>query len=532
MHGSAWTMAELYRRYATDCLKHVFGPMSVAIVDIEAASALLAVDRMGTRALCYANPHGNLVFGSTAEAIANHPGVGRQLSRQAVFDYLYSHVVPSPRTIYEGVHKLQPAECIVFQNGVIDRRFYWQLRYEASQDATPADLERRLDLALREAVNRSLGHDDDVGAFLSGGTDSSTVAGLMTELRGRPAKTYSIGFRAEGFDEMEYARIAARHFGTASHEYYLVPQDVVKAIPIIATSYDEPFGNDSAVPTYFCAKLARDDGVRVMLAGDGGDEIFGGNARYAKQRLFEAYRHVPAPLRRHLIEPLSNHVGPAGGIPPLRKFRSYVQQASVPLPDRLEAYNFLNREPLSAILESEFLNAINPSEPLSILRDAYERTTSRSYIDRMMHLDLKHALADNDLRKVSTMCRAAGVEVRYPLLDDALVEFTGEIPSSLKVKGVKLRHLFKQTLRNFLPPEIISKRKHGFGMPFGLWLAEHRPLAELVNESLRSFQQRGVVKPDYIATLLRHHETGHATYFGTMIWVIMMLEQWLSERRM
>lgn len=529
--GQAAAVAELYRLHGEQLLPRIGGSFAIAVLDLDNASGLLAIDRMGTRTLCYANPRGRLVFGSTAESVAVHPAIGHRLSDQAIFDYLYCHVVPSPRTIFDGVFKLQPAECVVFRGGEITRRFYWQLRYAEGDHAPQAVLEDRFRGLIRDATRRAIDDNSDIGAFLSGGTDSSTVAGILTELRGKPAKTYSIGFAADGFDEMGYARIAARHFGTAPHEYYVTAKDVVDAIPIIAAAYDEPFGNDSAVPTYFCARMAHADGVRVMLAGDGGDEIFGGNARYAKQRVFEAYGDLPAWLRRGVIEPLANHLPAGEHVAALRKLRSYVQQASVPLPDRLESYNFLQRSPLAEILDSDFLARIDPAAPLATLRDTYRRTASNSYIDRMMHLDLTHTLADNDLRKVSRMCDVAGVEVRYPLLDEALVEFSGELPPSLKVRGLKLRYFFKQALKGFLPPEIIAKTKHGFGMPFGLWLRDRGPLADLVGDSLHSFQRRGIVRPDYIADLTRQHETGHATYFGIMIWVIVMLEQWLGSHR-
>jgi len=396
------------------------GPFAVAIVDDESRSGLLAIDRMGIRTLCYATPPGALVFATTAESVAAHPSVGRKVSRQAIFNYLYCHAVPSPGTIFEGVSKLLPGECITFRDGAVERRFYWHLPYRDHEAQSPAKLEARFKELLRDAAARAVDGDTQVGAFLSGGTDSSTVTGLLTELRGKPARTYSIGFSADGFDEMKYARITARHFAASAHELYLTPPDVVDAIPIITQAYDEPFGNDSAVPTYFCAKMAFSDGVKVLLAGDGGDEIFGGNARYAKQKVFEAYWSIPAPLRHHLVEPLASAVPTA--VAPLRKFRSYVAQASIPLPDRLESYNFLHRSPLSEIFEPEFLASVDSHQPAAMLREVYERTASASSVNRMMHLDLKFTLADNDLRKVSRMCEVAGVEVRYPLLDDALVE--------------------------------------------------------------------------------------------------------------
>jgi asparagine synthase (glutamine-hydrolysing) len=529
-HGIAAAIAEAYRRHGASLLEYIGGSFAIAVLETRNGSGLLAVDRMGIRPLCYANPAGGLVFGSSAESVAAHPRVGRELSDQALFNYLYFHAVPSPGTIYRTVRKLQPGECVTFRNGAVEARFYWELRYAERAAQSQRKLEVRFRRLLREAAGRALEGDSEVGAFLSGGTDSSTVAGLLTELSGKPADTYSIGFAAEGFDEMDYARITARHFGVRPHEYYVTPQDVVETIPLVARAYDEPFGNASAVPTYLCARLARGDGVRTMLAGDGGDEIFGGNARYAWQKLFEVYGAIPAWLRSSVIEPAVFGLPGGARIPPWRKLQSYIGQSRIPLPDRLESYNFLQRSPLAEIFEPDFLARVDVNEPFALHREAYQRTASASAVDRMMHLDLKFTLADNDLRKVVRMGEVAGVEVRFPLIDDVLVEFSGEIPATLKVRGLKLRYFFKQALKDFLPPETLAKKKHGFGMPFGLWLRDHKPLADMAHESLAGLQRRGIVRPQYVAGLLRHHESSHATYYGVMIWVLMMLEQWLAAR--
>jgi asparagine synthase (glutamine-hydrolysing) len=529
--GSATALADAYRDRGAKCLDGMFGAFAIAVIDTASGNGLLAIDRMGIRTMCYAHPPGELAFGSAAGSVAAHPRVGRVLSRQALFNYLFFHVVPSPGTIYQGVQKLLPGECVTFRHGVTERRFYWRMPYSEQRVESFAVLRDRFQKLLRESTQRASNGSSRIGAFLSGGTDSSTVTGLLTELRGEPANTYSIGFAAEGFDEMGYARITARHFKARAHEYYVTPQDVVEAIPIIARSYDEPFGNDSAVPAYCCARMARADGIQVLLAGDGGDEIFGGNVRYAKQKVFEAYSLVPSALRRAVVEPLVS-MPASDAIAPLRKLKSYVSQASVPLPDRLESYNFLRRSSLTDIFEPDFLATIDEDEPLAMLRDVYQGTASTSALNRMMHLDLKFTLADNDLRKVSRMCEAAGVEVRYPLLDDALVAFSGELPPSLKVKGLSLRYFFKQAMKDFLAPETLAKTKHGFGMPFGIWLRDHKPLTELVHSSLEAFQHREIVKPSYIKEVLHYHETSHATYFGIMIWVMMMLERWLQAREL
>jgi asparagine synthase (glutamine-hydrolysing) len=370
--------------------------------------------------------------------------------------------------------------------------------------------------------------DSPVATFLSGGTDSSTITGILAELQENPVDSYSIGFGAEGFDEMEYARLAVQRFGANAHEYYLKPDDILEAIPLITRTYDEPFANDSAVPTYFCAKQAAQNGVKIMLAGDGGDEIFGGNERYAKQMVFEHYSRLPATLRNYLIEPVVNNVPGGDALLPIRKLRSYIRQASIPLPERMESYNFVFRQPLDEMFEPEFLAAVNPELPKEMLQDAYFRADSEHPVNRMLHLDLKFTLADNDLRKVCRMCEAAGVEVRYPLLNEAIVNFSGQLPIPYKVKDQRLRWFFKESLKDLLPPEIITKTKHGFGLPFGVWALSHAPLRELVDGSLEKLEDRGYLRPEYIRNIRKLHAEEHPTYFGKMIWVMLMLEQWLE----
>ena len=255
----------------------------------------------------------------------------------------------------------------------------------------------------------------------------------MAELRQREGEAYSIGFSAEGYDEMAFARITAKHFDIKLNEYYVTPQDVVDALPLIATSYDEPFGNSSALPAYFCAKMAVENGVNTLLAGDGGDEIFAGNERYVRQNVFEHYSKVPALLRKALVEPITELLPNA--IAPVAKASSYIAQANMPLPDRLQSYNFLHRHPATEVFTEDFLAEVNTALPLEIQREIYHRPTDAGRLNRMLYLDWQITLADNDLRKVSHMCSLAGVDVVYPMLDDALVEFSCKIPQSLENQG-------------------------------------------------------------------------------------------------
>jgi len=530
-HGMAAAIGECYRRRGTACLDSLHGAFAVAVLDHAARRVLLAVDRLGIRPLCLHAVNGGIVFGTTADSILAHPAVSRHIDPQSIYHYLYFHMIPSPGTIYRGMQKLLPAEYALFEEGRLTRRFYWEMRYVDTKIMPQAQLAKEFRALLRQTVRQALSTPHaKAGNFLSGGTDSSTLAGIVTEVTGTPADTYSIGFDAPGYDESHYADMAARHFGTRHHHYYVTPRDVVTAIPLIARAYDEPFGNASAVPTYFCAKMAQEDGVDLMVAGDGGDELFGGNARYVKQRTFELYAGIPAPVRRALVEPLALGVPGAGRIAPLRKLQSYIRQARIPLPDRLESYNFLHRSPLHDIFQPAFLASLDLEGPLENMREVYRRSRSTAALHHMLHLDLKNTLADNDLRKVNRMCEVAGTAVSYPLLDDAMVEFSGRVPPGLKIKGATLRYFFKESLKDFLPPEIINKTKHGFGLPFGLWLNDYPPLRELAYDSLQGLRRRDYINPAYIDTLLTKQHREHAGYYGVMVWVLMMLEQWLQHR--
>jgi asparagine synthase (glutamine-hydrolysing) len=526
--STAQQLLALWRQQGREALQKMHGPFALAVIDTRANTVLLAIDRVGVHSLAFASVGGRgLVFASRADVVAAHPAVGKRFSFQALFNYFYFHDIPAPGTIYEGVEKLLPGQYIWFADGRLERDFYWHLNYRDEPRADFSGMSAQFHTVLRESIARAA-DGGDAAAFLSGGTDSSTVAGVLTELRGKPARTYSIGFSADGFDEMEYARIAANRFGLDMREYYLKPEDILSAIPVIAQHYDEPFANESAVPTLFCARMAQADGYRVMLAGDGGDELFGGNARYAKQKMFEAYHTLPGFLRGGLIEPFAALPG-LDRFPPTRKLQSYLRQANIPLPERMESYNYLYRQPLDRMFTADFLQEVDPHLPVAWLKEAYDRTQSRSYINRMMHLDLKFTLADNDLRKVNGMTEAAGIEVRYPLLDDAMVAFSGEVPPDWKVKGHYLRWFFKNALKGYLPDEIINKRKHGFGLPFGVWARDYAPLRERIEDRLSDFSKRGWLQPAYIDHIRAEHMTGHATYFGKMLWVILMLEEW-SER--
>lgn len=525
-HGTARALAQGYGSKGSGVLAGLSGACTVAILDCRSGEGMLAIDRMGTRPLCYGVVGGKLVFGSTLDSISAFPGSTAGIDRQAIYDYVYFHMVPAPQTIHAGRRRLLPGSLLTWRDGKPETRSYWEMRFAENEKRPLPELKEAFLASLREGV-RNAAQGGTVGTFLSGGTDSSTVAGILGEVTGEPARTYSIGFEAQGYDEMSYARVAARHFGTRHHEYYVTPADVVSAIPRIAEVYDQPFGNSSVVPTYFCARLAKRDGIEILLGGDGGDELFGGNERYAKQRLYSLYSDLPRVLRKGLIEPLAflpPEIGIAG------KVQRYIANASLPMPARYDNYNLLERLGAGNLFTPEFLACVDVQGPRATLAQAYDGAHASSLINRMLALDLRFTLADNDLPKVMRACELAGIEVRYPLLDDTVVAFSAALPPRLKLKGTRLRYFFKESLRGFLPDEIITKTKHGFGLPFGPWLQTHEPLRQLALDSLTDLKKRGFVRSDFIDELTSTHVESHPGYYGTMVWVLMLLEQWLKQR--
>ena len=519
--GAAAALLAAYRRFGADLVLHIRGDFALAVLDGDRGEALLAIDRLGIRPLAFAAEGSQLVFGSQITSVLAHPAVATRQRPQALFDYLYFHMVPSPETFFEGIEKLRPGELLSYRDGRAERRFYWHLRFTEEQ-RPEAELADALHQHLRHCVEACRGEPATTGAFLSGGLDSSTVVGVLQGLQDTPADAYAIGFDAEGFDEMEYARATADHFGARLHAYYVTPQDVLDAIPKVARAYDEPFGNASAIPAYYCARQAREDGKTRLLAGDGGDEIFAGNARYAKQKLFALYERVPPLLKKLLIEPAAFH------LPGLGKVRSYVEQARVPMPERLETYNFLHRFALQEIFAPEFLAQVDTEMPLELQRQRWARCGEAALVKRMLCLDHKFTLADNDLRKVNRMCELAGIEVRYPLLQEEMVEFATAIPANLLLKGQRLRHFYRRAMRGFLAEKTLEKHKHGFGLPFGLWMKEYQPLKAFAHQRLQEARARGYLNDAFINRIIEAHETGHATYYGVFIWVLVMLEEWMQ----
>ena len=521
-------IARRYREIGKSVVGELEGAFTLAIVDPENKRSLLAIDRLGICRMTYGLAGGNLVFGSDAGAVARFPGQDRTINDQALYDFLFMHMIPAPSTAYLGITKLPPATLLEVVDGNPSLSRYWEPNYDYVRGRELEELQAAIRDSFKTAVIDT-GLGDDSGAFLSGGLDSSSVAGTLASVSEGQARTFTVGFGEADYDELQYARLANERFGCQAYEYDMTPADVTDAFPRIATAYDEPFGNSSAAPTYFCAKLAADNGVNHLLAGDGGDELFAGNERYVRQSVFEIYSKLPSFIRSGIVNPLSSMFSPESVIMPFRKFRSYVDQARVPLPERFETWNFMYREGRKTMLDPDFAGRIDPDGPLRVMREVWESAPTDQLLERMLWYDWKFTLADNDLRKVGTMCELAGVRVSYPMLHPDVVDLSARVPPDEKIKGTDLRSFFKRTMSEFLPREIIHKKKQGFGLPFGVWLKTDRRLGELVFSLLSDLKSRRIISADFIDNIVREHKDGHASYYGYAIWDLAMLEAWLAE---
>jgi asparagine synthase (glutamine-hydrolysing) len=516
----------LYARRGSIFAEQLRGSFAVIVMDTMRNIALLAVDRFSRNGLCFSFRNGRLAFSDRADSL---PLERPDIYPQALFDYLYFHVIPTPATVFEGIERVRAGHTIELSASGTRTVMHWRPIFEERKPRPFEELKAEFRSLIDNAVRREA-TGRQAGCFLSGGTDSSTVAGILSRITGRPAPTFSIGFDADGYDEMAYARLAARHFSAEHHEHYISCEELVAGIPRVAAWYDQPFGNSSAVPAYYCAALAKSNGIDKLLAGDGGDELFGGNTRYATHRVFDSYPAIPRRLRSGLIEPVLLGLPFLRSIPLARKAVSYVTQANVRLPDRLNTYNLLLRLGLEEVLTPAFLNAVDPQAPVHSQRAVWDETSAQALVNRMLVYDWKYTLADNDLPKVCGTAALAEIDVGFPLLNDDLVDFSLRLEPSLKLRGFKLRYFFKEALRDFLPPEIIAKKKHGFGLPFGLWLTRHSGLQALVRESFDTLSRRGLIKSNFLHDLLARRLAEHPGYYGEMVWLLLILEQWFAVR--
>jgi len=492
-----------------------------AVWDARERELFIARDRVGKKPLFYTvTPSGTLVFGSELKCLLEHPEVTREVDPEALDAYLSFGYVPDPLSILRGVHKLPPGHHLTFKGGRVEVQRYWDFEYEAAPALSEEEYVEELRALLEEAVRIRLVADVPLGAFLSGGVDSSAVVGLMARATSRPVKTFSIGFREDSYDELSYARVAARTFGTDHHEFVVTPE-VCHVIDELAWHLDEPFADSSAIPTYAVSKLAREH-VTVSLSGDGGDELFAGYTRYALQQGRAPFSRLPRAVREGLMRPLSRRL-PHGAWG-----RNYLYNVSLdPLSRYLDSVSFITALNKLSLYTGDFRARLNGGggAPARLFREHAARVRTGEPLDTLLYLDSKTYLPGDILTKVDRMSMAVSLEARVPLLDHKLIEFVTRIPASLKMRGRDTKHIFKRAVRGLVPDEILDRPKQGFGLPIQKWI--NQELRERIRDVLfgERARTRGYFDHSYVQLLWDEHDRGRRDNTGHL-WTLFMLELW------
>ncbi len=525
---TAALLAALYERFGCDFVGKLQGAFSVVLWDRHEQKLIAAIDGFGMNRLVYSAAGKTLMVASRAHSLAATGEVDLSINPHTIPNLLNFGMNLAPETVFSKIHRLPPGNLLLASEGQLVVKPYWDMRYGVGSDSNEKRLSEELESRFEACVAAHCHGQsfEAVGAFLSGGTDSSTVVGMMSRMGQGAAKAFSIGFQEQPFNELEYAKIAAAKFRAEHHTYLVGAEDCFQALPDMIRFFDEPFGNSSAIPTYFCARLAAQNGVKVLLAGDGGDELFGGNERYATDKIYEMYHSVPRGLRTGVIEPVLNRLQMEGG--PIGRMRRYVKRAGMSGVDRILCHQFLATNNPADVFEKDFLAALGDYSIFDVPRRYFEQAPARDSLDRILYADVKLTLGDSDLPKVTCMAEMAGIQVRFPFLDRGIAEFSGRLPARLKVKGFQKRYLFKKAFRNLLPAEIIKKKKHGFGIPVAGWLKSDPKLRELSRDTLlsRTYLERSYFRKDFIERLFRQHENDDTSFYGDTIWVILILELW------
>ncbi|PYS82036.1 MAG: asparagine synthase (glutamine-hydrolyzing) [Acidobacteria bacterium] len=520
-HSDTEAIVHAFEEYGEACVDHLRGMFVFAIWDERERRLFVARDRAGKKPLYYTvTPRGAFVFGSELKSLLEHDEVGREINAEALDAYLTLGYVPEPLSIFRDIHKLPPGHHLTFADGRVTIKSYWDFRYEPVKEARgEEEYIEELRGLLDEAVRIRLVADVPLGAFLSGGVDSSTVVGLMARHTNRPVKTFSIGFHEDSYNELKYARLAAERFGT-EHVEFIVTPDICDIVDELVWHFDEPFADSSAIPTYMVSKLAREH-VKVVLSGDGGDELFAGYTRYVTDSRRSGFARLPRFLRQGVMRPLSARL-PHGA-----RGRNYLHNVALdPVERYLDSVSVFTKLNRLSLYTEDFRRLLPAGDlvALSFQGHAANVRTGEA-LDKLLYIDSKTYLPGDILTKVDRMSMAASLEARVPLLDHKLIEFVTRIPAALKMRGLETKHVFKRAVRDLVPAEILDRPKQGFGVPIEQWI--NHQLRGRIRETLGETRarQRGYVEPRYVQTLLDEHERGRRDH-STQLWALFMLELW------
>jgi asparagine synthase (glutamine-hydrolysing) len=516
------TIVHLYEQYDLACLDHLRGMFAFALWDARKRRLLLVRDRLGIKPVFYRLEPGRLVFASESRALRELTEQPLEIDPQSVYDFFGFRYIPAPQTFYRGVEKLLPGHFLIADSSGVRTRAYWDIPAEEEMPRAAKEVADEVVERLRESVRLRLIADVPLGVFLSGGTDSSAVVALMTELEARPLRTFSVGFEEPEYSELPYARAVARRFATQHHELIMRPEQLSSELPRLVAFRDEPIAEPTDVALYLLSRSAAQS-VKVVLAGEGGDELFAGYPKYAADPLAGLVSALPQEITRALIRRL-----------PYRQRRAKLALEALSIRDEAERYATwfasFSREERENLFAPEFLAQVDPAHPAQVFESYLEKQRERTPLKRMLYADLKVWLPDNLLLRGDLMTMAASLEERVPFLDHKLVEFAARVPTKLLTQGLRAKVLLKRALERFLPPEVIYRRKVGFAVPVGEWF--RKPLKSLVADLLLSPQAlaRGYFNPASMETFLREHFDGIRDR-QKQLWALVNFELWCRHAK-
>ena len=525
-HSDTEAIVHLYEEMGEDCFRSLRGMFAIALWDGRNRKLVLARDRVGKKPLYYYCGDSKIAFASEIKAILQVPGVPREIDAEALADYFSFLYVPAPKSIFKHIRKVRPGHYVVVSDKGLREFEYWDIKFSQVRDASIEEWCENLLDTYREAVRLRLMSDVPLGAFLSGGVDSSSVVALMANLVDHPVTTCSIGFEEKEFNETEYAREVAGLFNADHHERIVRP-DAVAILEKLVWHYDEPFADSSAVPTYYVSQVARER-VTVALSGDGGDENFAGYRRYYFDRRENALRAVlPAATRGPIFGILAALYPKADWAP--RIFRgkaTFENLARSPIEAYFRSVSALTPELKAQVLHPELLQRLGGYDSLDVLRYYYDKADTKDPLSRIQYVDIKTYLTDDILVKVDRASMAHSLEVRAPILDHKLMELAAAIPSSLKLRGTSGKFIFKKALERILPKHVLQRRKMGFAVPLAKWFRGE--LKDFAHSAIFARNQSAFLNEDTVKQVWREHQGGLRDR-STELWTMLMFRLWEKQ---
>ena len=519
----------LYDDEGPDCLRHLRGMFAFAIWDERDRSLFIARDRVGKKPVLYSHqPNGDLIFGSEFQALLKHPAISREIDHEAIDEYMSFLCVPAPKTAFKQIRKLEPGHWLRWKNGEIETRRYWLPDFSKKINISEEEAIEETTRIVRESTRLRMISEVPLGAFLSGGVDSSTVVALMAQESSQPVKTFSIGFEEQDYSELKYARRVAEHVGAEYNEFIVRP-NAIEVLPTLVEHYGEPYADSSAIPTYYVSRETRKH-VTVALNGDGGDESFAGYERYAAMLMAERYRRIPSVLRKAFVEmPVSLLPTSELKRSRLRDAKRFFNAARLSRTDRyLRWMSTFDPAVKRDLYTSDFSAMIATSDGGAILDDWFKRANGSGVLDAAMLTDQMTYLPNDLLVKVDIASMANSLEARSPFLDHKVIEFAASLPENLKMRRLETKSLLKKVAARLVPREVIYRRKMGFGVPIGKWFRDE--MKDFVRDVLLSptSLSRGIVKPAMIEKYVKEHTEGQRDH-SFQLWTLLMLELWFQR---